>query len=207
MGDFMSKEDRVYFESELLKELKDLEWPGLSIKAVKGGVKFRWEKKLVAELDFQYLVNSNAYVLNGMVFGGAIFDCCSEVNPPYKSNLGSAACFSFTTSGRQDKKFGTSIYGTISAPKREDVGAICAHIRRALESHYIPLMAGCILPSARTIDDVLASPTDYAYPALFIHCAVAYNSEIISSENLEKVKLNKKIIKNKDFDLGLLSGL
>lgn len=83
---------------------------------------------------------------------------------------------------------------------------MCACPARA-ESHYIPLMAGCILPSSRTIDDVLATPTDYAYPALFIHCAVAYNSEIISSENLEKVKLNKKIIKNKDFDLGLLSGL
>lgn len=203
----MNKEERVYFESELLASLRSLEWPGLTLTAVKKGLKIRLGKELVAQFDFQYLVKAQAYTLIGRVFGGPIFECCSKIIPPYKSNLGSDACFSFTTSGRQDKKFSTNVYGTISAPKVEEVGAVCTHIRCALENHYIPLVAGCILPSQRTIEDVLASPTDYAYPALFIRCAIALKPEIISKEKLKEVKSNKKIIKNKDFDLGLLSVL
>jgi len=41
-----------------------------------------------------------------------------------------------------------------------------------LEAYYVPMIAGCIIPSDRTIDDVLYAPTDYAYPAVFIHCAI-----------------------------------
>jgi hypothetical protein len=203
----MSKEERTYFENELLARLKSLEWPGLTLTTVKKGLKFRLGKELVAQLDFQYLVKAQAYTLLGRVFGGPIFECCSKIVPPYRSNLGSDACFSFTTSGRQDKRFSTNVYGTISAPEIEEVGAVCSHIRAALENYYIPLVAGCILPSQRTIEDVLASPTDYAYPALFIRCAVAFKPEIISKEKLKEVMSNKKIVKNKDFDLSLLSVL
>ncbi|QVI70361.1 hypothetical protein [Pseudomonas syringae] len=201
----MSKEYRIYFERELQKELKSIECTELAVKAVKDGLRFRFEKKLVAELDFQYLVKSHAYTLIGRVFGGPIFDCMSKINVPYRSNLGSDACFSFTTSGRQDKKFSPSIYGTIPLPRPEYAAEVCKHIRHALEEHYIPLVIGCILPSERTIHDVLYSPTDYSYPAAFIHCAATCSPLIVKDGVMEKVKANKYIVKNKAFDLELLN--
>lgn len=100
----MSKEDRAHFEKILSGELQKIKCAELDIKAVKNGVRFKFEKKIVAELNFQYLVNSHAFTLLGRVIGGPIYDCMSRKTPPYKSNLGSEACYSFTTSGRQDKK-------------------------------------------------------------------------------------------------------
>lgn len=203
----MTKENRIYFEGELLRELKNLECPVLAVKVLKSGIRLLHEKKIVAELDFQYLVNAKAYILNGRVFGGPICECTSKFDPPYKSNLLSTACFSFTTSGRQDKKFSNNVYGSISVPSPDEAKAVCGDIRRSLESYYIPMIAGCIIPSQRTIDDVLHSPTDYAYPAVFIHCAIARNPEIVNDEIIEKIRSNKKIIKNKSFDLALLEGV
>lgn len=171
----------------------------------KKGIKISFRKKIVAELDFQYLVKSHAFSLTGRVFGGPIFDCMSKVEIPYRSNLASDACFSFTTSGRQDKKFSPGIYGTITVPRPEQVSEVCKHIRRSLEEYYIPLVVGCIIPGERTIDDVLNSPRDYSYPAVFIHCAATCHPSIVQEGIMEKVKTHKHIIKNKAFDLELLN--
>lgn len=200
----MSKEDRDYFERALLKELKGLQCNDLALSVLKGTLKFRWDKKVVAELDFQYLVKSRAYVLLGRVFGGPIYECASNIEPPYRSNLASAACFSFTTSGRQDKKFSPEIYGSIRLPSPDTAEAVCKHIRNVLENRYVPMIVGCVLGNERTLDDVIASPTDYAYPAVFIHCAIACNPHLLKPGMLQALKSNKKIIKNKTFDLGLL---
>lgn len=200
----MSKENRIYFEEKLQEELKNIEYKALAVTVVKRGLKFRFEKKLVAELYFQYLVKSHAFTLIGRVFGGPIFNGMSKIIMPYKSNLTSDACFSFISSGRQDKKFSPSIYGHISVPRPENAIGVCQHIRHALEEYYIPLMSGCILPAERTIDDVIYSPGDYSYPAAFIHCAINYNPSILKDNVKEKLRSNKKIIKNKTFDFELL---
>ncbi len=66
------------------------------------------------------------------------------------------------------------------------------------------MIAGCIIPSDRTIDDVLNAPTDYAYPAVFVHCAIACDPSILKPGVMAQVKTRKKMIKNKTFDLDLL---
>ncbi|MCQ2992667.1 hypothetical protein NLO88_00255 [Pseudomonas syringae] len=200
----MGKENRIFFEAELQKELKLIECKDLMVTAVKRGLKFRFEKKLVAELHFQYLMKGHSFTLLGWVFGGPIFERLSKIEMPYKSNLGSEACFSFITSGRQDKKFSPSIYGDIAVPRPEQASDVCKHIRNRLEEYYIPMVVGCVFPKERTIDDVLYSPRDYSYPAAFIHCAVACDPSILKDGMKEKLKTNKKIIKNKAFDLKLL---
>lgn len=201
----MKKDDRIYFENELQKELKAIECKELTVTAVKKGLRFRLDKEIIAVLNFQYLVKSHEFMLGGRVFGGPIFDCMSKIDMPYKSNLGSDSCFAFITDGRQDKKFSPSINGTIAVPRPENANEVCKHIRLSLEEYYIPLVAGCILPSERTIDDVLYSPRDYSYPAAFIHCAATCNPLIVRNGVMEKVKANKHIIKNKAFDLELLN--
>ncbi|MCQ2999269.1 hypothetical protein NLO98_05800 [Pseudomonas syringae] len=200
----MGKENRIFFEAELQKELKLIECKDLMVTAVKRGLKFRFEKKLVAELHFQYLMKGHSFTLLGWVFGGPIFERLSKIEMPYKSNFGSEACFSFITSGRQDKKFSPSIYGDIAVPRPEQASDVCKHIRNRLEEYYIPMVVGCVFPKERTIDDVLYSPRDYSYPAAFIHCAVACDPSILKDGMKEKLKTNKKIIKNKAFDLNLL---
>ncbi|MCH5512285.1 hypothetical protein [Pseudomonas syringae] len=200
----MKKEDLIYFESELQEELKTIKCEELAVTAVKRCLRFRIDKEIVATLNFQHLVKSHEFMLSGRVFGGPIFNCMSKMDMPYKSNLGSNSCFSFITDGRQDKKFSPSIYGTIVVPSPDHASEVCKHIRRALEEYYIPLVVGCILPSERTIDDVIYSPRDYSYPAAFIHCAVSCNPLIVKNDMLEKIKSNKHIIKNKIFDLKLL---
>ncbi|CAM3545433.1 hypothetical protein BZK31_23775 [Pseudomonas floridensis] len=201
----MSKEDRAHFEKVLSEELQEIECNKLDVKAIKNGVRFKLERKIVAELDFQYLVKSHAFSLLGRVIGGPIYDCMSTKKPPYKSNLCSEACYSFTTSGRQDKKISDSIYGTVSVPDPDNAFEVCRGIRDALEHYYIPVLTGCIFPDHRTISDVFHSPTDYSYPAIFIHCAALLNPSILDNEAFNKIKNNKKIIKNKDYDFDLLN--
>lgn len=200
----MNKEHRIYFEHALQQELKQIECKAVAVTAVKRGLKFRFEKKLVAELHFQYLMKAHAFILLGRVFGGPVFDAMSRIDMPYKSNLGSEACFSFISSGRQEKKPGFSIYGEVGVPRPEHAEGVCQHVRRALEEYYVPLVVGCIVPGERTIDDVIYSPRDYSYPAAFIHCAMACNPSIVTGDVKEKLRSNKKIIKNKIFDYELL---
>jgi len=201
----MSKENRAIFERALLDELKQITFAGLTLSASKNALKFRLNKQLVAELDFQHLAKSGAYVLLGRVIGGPIFECAASITPPYRSNLASDACFSFTTSGRQDKKFSQNVYGSIDMPKPDAAQAVSKHIRQALEAYYVPMIAGCIIPSDRTIDDVLHAPGDYAYPAVFIHCAITCNPAILRPGLIEQVKAKKHLVKNKAFDLDLLA--
>jgi hypothetical protein len=200
----MSKENRAIFERALLGEIKQITCAGLALSASKNALKFRLNKQLVAELDFQHLAKSGAYVLLGRVIGGPIFECASRIRPPYRSNLASDACFSFTTSGRQDKKFSQNVYGSIDMPKPDAALAVSKHIRRALEDYYVPMIAGCIIPSDRTIEDVLYEPTDYAYPAVFVHCAITCDPSILKPGVMARLKTRKRMIKNKTFDLELL---
>ncbi|UFH48874.1 hypothetical protein [Pseudomonas sp. KNUC1026] len=203
----MSKEDRIYFEKELTKHLRGIEYPGLTIRVVKAGVKFLWNKTVVAELDFQFVLRANSYTLQGRVFGGPIFECSQKHIPPYRSNIYNEGCFSFTTSGRQDKKFSDNVCGDIGAPKLDEVASMCQRIRRSLEGYYVPLIAGCIIPNHSTVQNVLESPTDYAYPAVFIHSAITCNPACIDKQMLDRLLSNNKIIKNKAFDLALFNNL
>lgn len=204
----MSLENRVFFENMLLKELKEITGSqGVTVTASKNKLKFRWNKIVVADIFFQHLAKADAYVLGGFVYGGVIFECSKKYEPPYKSNLFSDSCFSFVTSGRSDKRFSNDIGGAIRTPKPDAAPEVCKQIRDSLESYYVPKVISCIVPSAQTIEGVIESPSDYAYPALFIHCALAFSPGLVGNEKLEQIKTNKKIIKNKDFDLGLLNGL
>lgn len=200
----VNKTDRIHFEETLQQVLKKIECEHLAITAVKRGLKLRFEKKLVAELDFQYLTKAHAFTLHGRVVGGPLHEAMSKIEAPYRSNLFCDAVLSFTTSGRQDKKPGFDIYGKVDVPRPEHASETCEAIRHALETHYIPWLVGCVLPSERTLSDVIASPTDYAYPAVFIHCATTCNPSLLNDALRQRLKFCKKIIKNKAFDFPLL---
>ncbi|MEB3900385.1 hypothetical protein ODI84_09370 [Pseudomonas putida] len=89
----MTSENRVNFESELLKELTAIALHFEGVAASKNKLKFKYNKKVVAELFLEHLARVDSYVLGGMVYGGAIFECASGFNPPYKSNLFNEGCF------------------------------------------------------------------------------------------------------------------
>lgn len=204
----MSLENRVFFESILLKELKEITGSqGVTVAASKNKLKFRLDKIVVADIFFQHLAKADAYVLGGFVYGGVIFECSRKYEPPYKSNLFNDSCFSFVTSGRSDKRFSSDVGGAIKTPKPNAAPEVCKKIRDSLVDYYVPKVISCIIPSPLTIEGVIESPSDYAYPAVFIHCALASSPGLVTNEKLEQIKSNKKIIKNKDFDLELLNGL
>jgi hypothetical protein len=202
----MNADNRVLFESELLKELKLAASKFEGVTASKNKLKFKYNKKFVAELVFEYLSRVDSYVLIGMVSGGEIFECSSNFAPPYKSNLFNKLCFSFISSGEQNKVFGDSLDGTIKTPAPNSVTQVCAHIKSVLEDFYIPRILACIAPSGRTIKDVLSSPENYAYPAVFIHCAAVLGNGGELTELNEAIN-SKKIVKNKEYDIPLLSNL
>ncbi|PVZ40655.1 hypothetical protein [Pseudomonas sp. CC120222-01a] len=202
----MSADNRVLFESELLKELKLVASKFEGVTASKNKLKFKYNKKFVAELVFEHLSRVDSYVLVGMVSGGEIFECSSNFTPPYKSNLFNEFCFSFISSSEQNKVFSGSLDGAIKTPSPDSVGQVCAHIKSVLEEFYIPRMLACIVPSERTIKDVLSSPESYAYPAVFIHCAAVLGKNGRLTDLSEAVN-SKKIVKNKDYDIPLLSNL
>lgn len=202
----MSFENRENFEQKLFKILKEIEHSNSMIKASKNKLKFKIAKINVAELYIQHLARVDSYYLGGTVFGGTIFDFLSKVSPPYKNNLFNESCCSFTTLGKEDKKFSLEMGGAIKTPSIIEVEAVCGHIKKSLEEHYIPKIIACIVPSKRTIRDVLESPDEYSYPAPFIHCAIKSDATIAENTLLEQVRKHKKIIKNKEFDLRLLEG-
>ncbi|MNE48649.1 hypothetical protein D3C76_996140 [compost metagenome] len=84
------------------------------------------------------------------------------------------------------------------------VGEVCAHIRSVLEDFYIPKILACIKPEKRTISDVLSSPDQYAYPAVFIHCAAKLGSAGETRDQIEKAMKSRSIVKDKSYDTPLL---
>ncbi|MFA0925918.1 hypothetical protein RA263_25585 [Pseudomonas syringae pv. tagetis] len=165
----------------------------------------------------EHLTNANGYYLGWHVFGGPIFECTANFIAPYKSNLLNKTCSAYTTLKIEDKKLTLVSGGVLKTPSPEDAVAIIKHIRQIIEEDYIPKIAGCITASERTIQDVNDAPNIYAYPAIFIHCAIMQNSKIQKFKNskiqkfknskkdlLKKIISNKKIIKDSNFDLALL---
>ncbi|GLO51825.1 hypothetical protein PPUN110474_32260 [Pseudomonas putida] len=200
----MNSESRLHFESELLKELNNVASRFESVVASRNKLKFGYNKKYVAEIFFDHIACIDSYVLCGMVYGGEIQECASIFEPPYKSNLFNKGCFSFVSSGEQSKLFSGDFGGAIKTPTPGMVGEVCAHIRSVLEDFYIPKILACIKPEKRTISDVLSSPDQYAYPAVFIHCAAKLGSAGETRDQIEKAMKSRSIVKDKSYDTPLL---
>ncbi|CAI3798205.1 hypothetical protein GLGCALEP_01916 [Pseudomonas sp. MM221] len=167
----MSAENRLYFEKNLLRELKIVASKFDGAVASKNKLKFKHDKKYVGELFFDHLARVDSYVLGGIVNGGEIFDCISNFAPPYNSNLFSDACFSFVSSGEQNKWFSGDFGGAIKTPNPDFADEVCAHVQLVLEDFYVPKVLACIVPAERTVGDVLSALDECSYPAVFIHCA------------------------------------
>ncbi|MFK3820122.1 hypothetical protein ACI2KG_26610 [Pseudomonas sp. NPDC089407] len=200
----MSSDDWLHFESELLKELKNVASQYEGVMASKNKLKFKYNKKFVAEIFLDHLARIDSYVLCGMVYGGEIHECACGFAPPYKSNLLNEGSFSFISSGEQSKRFSGDFGGAIKTPLPDEVGKVCAHIRSVLEEFYIPKVLACIRPANRTISDVLSAPDQYAYPAVFIHCAAKIGGVGGAKDQINEAVNSKKIIKNKSYDTPLL---
>ncbi|MFQ6572330.1 hypothetical protein [Pseudomonas sp. UM16] len=188
-----------------MKKLKEVSASFPGVIASRNKLKFKYEKKVVAELVFEHLARVDAYVLVGLVYGGSLFDCASHYTPPYKSNLFGGAGFSFTTSGDRGKIFSGDFGGAIKTPDSVSLRSVCDHIGSVLEDFYIPMVLGCIAPTGRTIRDVLSAPDNYAYPAVFVHCAMSLCPGLVSEQELSEVLSCKEIVKNKGYDLPLLA--
>ncbi|MBF7143651.1 MULTISPECIES: hypothetical protein [Pseudomonas] len=204
----MTSQNRTFFESALLHELKKIEGAErVSIAASKNKLKFKWEKKVVADIFFQHLARADAYVLGGLVYGGPIFDHSSQFTPPYKSNLPNDSCYSFTSSGEKDNRFCRAFGGSTNTPNVSSAENVCINIRKVLEEFYVPSFINRIVPGKRTMEDVLTFPEDYAYPAVFVFASAALKPEIFNEEVFKAAVSNKKVIKNERFDIALLSRL
>ncbi|MEW4947782.1 hypothetical protein ACNFB1_26095 [Pseudomonas sp. NY15349] len=203
----MSSEERLYFEAVLLEELKVVASKFDGVVASKNKLKFKYKKKNVAELFFDHLARVDSYVLGGMVFGGELIDCMSKFTPPYKSNLFNDACFSFISSGEQNKRFSGDFGGAIKTPVPRLADEVCARIRCVLEEFYVPKILAAIVPVDRTISDIVSSPDEYSYPAVLIHCAVKLNGLAEGEAKIKEAMSSKKIVKDKAYDVPLLAGL
>lgn len=173
--------------------------------ATKNKLTFKHGKKRVADLYFTHIRRSDAYLLGGRVYGGDLYARMLDYTPPYKSNLFQAACFSFITSGEQGRPFSGSMTGAIETPSPEQAASVCAHIKSVLEALYIPKILSCITPTEQTVEHVLSSPDNYAYPAVFISCAASLGSAFDYKAHIRKAMTSKRIIKHKSYDLSLLS--
>lgn len=202
----MSSENRLYFEAELFKELKALASEFDAITATKNKLKFKHKKKYVADIYLDHIGRADCYILAGSVYGGDLYECMSSYEPPYRSNLLHNACFSFISSGEKGRPFSGNMSGAIATPAPNRVGEVCDQIKSALKSFYIPKIFSCITPTEQTVDEVLLSPDDYAYPAVFISCAASLGSSFDYSKQIRKAINCKGVIKNKSYDAPLLSG-
>ena len=200
----MSSDNRLHFEAELLKELKAVASNFEGVSASKNKLKFKYNKKYVAEIFLDHLARIDSYVLCGMVYGGEIYECSLSYAPPYKSNLFNEGCFSFISSGEQNKRFSGDLGGAIKTPSPTTARGVCTHIRTVLEEFYVPKILACIKPAGRTISDVVSTPDQYAYPAVFIHCAAKIGGAGETKGQIEEALKSKKIVKDKSYDAPLL---
>jgi hypothetical protein len=200
----MISEHRLYFEAELLKSLKSIASNFEGVVASKNKLKFKYKKKYVAEIFLDHLARVDSYVLCGMVYGGEIYECTLGFTPPYRSNLFNDGCLSFISSGEGTKRFSGDLGGAITTPSPPAAAEICIHIRAVLEDFYIPKILSCITPTERTVNDVITAPEQYAYPAVFIHCAVRIGGLYTARHEIEKALMSKKIVKDKSYDTSLL---
>lgn len=201
----MRSENRLYFEAELLKALKALASACEGVTATKNKLKFKYGKKYVADIYLDHIGSADCYILAGDVYGGALYECMSSHKPPYKSNLFHNACFSFISSGEKGRLFSRNMSGALPTPTPDLAEDVCDHIATALKAFYVPKIFSCITPTEHTVDGVLSSPDDYAYPAVFISCAAKLSSSFDYTEQIKKALGIKKVIKDKSYDLPLLS--
>ena len=203
----MSSENRLYFESELLKVLKDIASQFVGVVASKNKLKFKYNNKVVAELFLDHLARVDSYVLYGMVYGGEIHECATNFNPPYKSNLFNEGSLSFNSSGEQGKRFSGDFSGAIKTPPPDLAADVCTHIGLVLKDYYVPRILASIKPAQRTISDVVSAPDQYAYPSVFIHCAAKLGGVEEARVQIDEAVKSKQIIKDKSYDIPLLVDL
>lgn len=102
---------------------------------------------------------------------------------------------SFISSGEQVKRFGSDPGGSVKTPGLASAKETCAHIGQVLKEFYIPKALSCITPTKQTIGDVLDLPDNYAYPAVFIHCAAKLGAEFTNKAQYDNVINSKKTSK------------
>jgi hypothetical protein len=68
-------------------------------------------------------------------------------------------------------------------------------------------MLAAIVPTDRTISDVVLSPDEYSYPAVLIHCAAKLRGVAGDDVKIKEAMTSKKIVKDKAYDVPLLDGL
>lgn len=200
----MSESERSTFEQELFKQLKTLEQIDQSISASKNKLKFKIGKVVVAEIYFAHLRKVDGYYVGGEVYGGPLYQCCMKSEPPYKNNLFNSSILSFTSLSEGDGYFGDVVGGVLKTPEVAVAEKVAFNVRDKLVSRYIPWILNCVFPNVDLVGDVVRNPDFYAYPAIVLKCSAKYDSGINCDSILEENSNNKKIIKNKEYDLNFL---
>jgi len=202
----MSNDAKKIFGDLLAEMLSKRVTSRLKIKSTKDTIKVfsdRW-KKTLGHLEFVYLGGQKAYYLAISATSDEFSEFISNMNPPYKSNKpdGFNHHFSMSTLMENRGVFSRS-GGTIYLPsKPEHISETISHIENVLNSTYIPLLERFVRFSPELVGDILANPDYYSYPIPLVVFALKANS--LHSDFI-KTNINRKAIKNSEFDKKILN--
>lgn len=190
------KEVRNNFERQFNIVLKNAFDEQKNIKIGKNKVTIK-KDDAVANIDFIYLNNLNAYGTIIVVKSPVLKLELEEFNPPYKSNLPNEDyIFCMSTMGVKD--------GCPLLPTTEDgINKTCELLIDRLKKIHLRNIISVLEVDKYLIEDVINNPKCYSYPFLIVMLAMKKNN--LSKIDVDRDKiLNEKILGfNNDKDIKL----
>ncbi|EDS4738644.1 hypothetical protein QDY32_004459 [Salmonella enterica] len=151
----------------------------------------------IANIDFVYLNNLNAYGTIIVVKSPVIKLDLKAFNPPYKSNLANEDyIFCMSTMGVKD--------GCPLLPTTENgINKTCELLVDRLKEIHLPNIINLLELDKNLVEDVINNPKCYSYPFLIVMLAMKKNN--LSKIDVDRDKiLNEKILGfNNDKDIKL----
>lgn len=203
----MSTEIRKALEKELLARFEQTASSRPYLKTGKNKLGLVVAKEKLGEIYIQHLRNADGYYAGLEIRACEALNFCRKQSPPYPSRLTNTSCMSKTSLSEEAKRFGDELGGIIRTPPLQEVASTAAKINDCIVKFYLPKAENCILGTISLIEDVLAEPSNYAYPFLTTLFVAHKNGLDLSSDLFQEVLSTKTIFGKKKFDVPLANEL
>ncbi|MEB1528173.1 hypothetical protein [Xanthomonas sp. WHRI 7945] len=203
----MSTEIRKALEKELLARFEQTASSRPYLKAGKNKLSLVAAKEKLGEIYIQHLRNADGYYAALEIHACEALNFCKSQSPPYPSRLTNASCMSKTSLSEEAKRFGDELGGIIRTPSFQEIASTATKINDRIVKFYLPKAENCIFGTTSLIEDILAEPSDYAYPFLTALFVAKKNGLDLDSSLFQKMLGTKIIFGNKNFDLALANDL
>lgn len=195
------EELRYHFEIVLTEKLKFMA-KEYGFRSGKLALKKKSLDKSI-ELSLIYSKKGLGYYISSTAFNNELNTFLIESEIPYKSNnVADTYQLFITTLSEKKPSYPISSQGNlIKLPQLSQMEDVINGTVKLLQQEYFPLLINFFEMKKELIGDIISRPSIFNYPLpTLIFCCIKNNVNKLDKNLI----LNKNLIKNKEFDLGLL---